>query len=429
MKKTFALLSLLFLVTVVAAQSFREEMVANPCLGASNYLAYPSPSDSLTPAPDGYKPFYISHYGRHGSRYLISERDYTRPIRVLERADSAGVLTERGRDLLGKIRLMYGESMKRWGELTELGAEQHRQIARRMYARFPEVFTDTAFVDARSTVVIRCILSMENELQELLKLNPRLRVFHDASEHDMHYMNFQDKPLFARRETPESKAAYDAWCRRHTDNSTIMARLFNDGSYVSRHVDSDGLAFSLFSLARIVQNSEIRHQIDLWSFYTPDEIYRQWQQENVWWYLHYAAAPQNGAVQPFSQRNLLRNIITEADSCIRLGRPGATLRFGHETMVMPLVCLMNVNGYGRQISNLDSLEACGWVNSRIFPMGANVQLVFYRSAKKPDDILVKVLLNENEAVLPDLKPTDTYYYRWDDFRNHFLDKLAAYETE
>ena len=67
------------------------------------------------------------------------------------------------------------EAYNRWGELTPLGAEQHKQIARRMYKRFPSVFKDSVWVDAKSTVVIRCILSMENELQELIRQNTRFK--------------------------------------------------------------------------------------------------------------------------------------------------------------------------------------------------------------------------------------------------------------
>lgn len=85
---------------------------------------------------------------------------------------------------------MAAEALNRYGELTHLGALQHRQIAYRMEHRFPEIFADTtATIQARSTVVIRCILSMENELQELLRNNSRLKIDCDASEHDMYYMN------------------------------------------------------------------------------------------------------------------------------------------------------------------------------------------------------------------------------------------------
>ena len=423
---------LLFLLSFLpslylSAQSFRKEIDAQPELSASNYLAYPAPSGRLTPPPAGYVPVYISHYGRHGSRYLIRKEQYIRPLRVLERADSAGVLTDAGRDAAAKIRRMLAESYNRWGELTSLGAEQHRRIARRMYERFPSVFSGPVWVDARSTVVIRCILSMENELQELLRCNPRLQIRHDASEHDMYYMNLSDEKLSRQKENDEVKTTMKEWDGQHLDCRPLLSRLFTDTAYAGRNIDAPQLAHDLFSLAGIVQNSEIRHSLSLYSLFTPDERYRLWQRANIWWYLHYGGAPQNGGTQPFSQRNLLRNIITTADSCLALSRPGATLRFGHETMVMPLTCLLDLNSSGIQVFCVDSLEAKGWIGSRIFPMAANIQLVFYRNPRRPHaDVLVKALLNEEEATMPLPATATPFYYRWSDFKRLYLAKLNSY---
>ena len=82
-----------------------------------NYLrvmggAYPTPSGKLTAPPAGYVPVYISHYGRHGSRYLLSGQDYTRPLQVLKRAVSADVLSEKGREIMAKISRMYADFLK-----------------------------------------------------------------------------------------------------------------------------------------------------------------------------------------------------------------------------------------------------------------------------------------------------------------------------
>ena len=177
MRKHLILLCIMVILLPLhtTAQSFKKEIYAKPELSANNYLAYPTPSGKLTPPPTGYIPVYISHYGRHGSRYLIHDYQYLRPLQILEKADSIGVLTSKGKETIAKIRRMYAEAYNRWGELTPLGAEQHKQIARRMYKRFPSVFKDSVWVDAKSTVVIRCILSMENELQELIRQNTRLK--------------------------------------------------------------------------------------------------------------------------------------------------------------------------------------------------------------------------------------------------------------
>lgn len=127
----------------------------------------------------------------------------------------------------------------------------------------------------------------------------------------------------------------------------------------------------------------------------------------------------------YVQSNLLRNIIQQADSCIRLAHPGATMRFGHESDVMPLTCLLNVNGFGTPRTNLEQLDDEDWINYKVYPMACNLQFVFYRSGKRGEPILFKLLLNEDEAALPDLKPVAGPYYKWSDFRDFFLKKLQA----
>ena len=423
----FITLLLVFMAAAgVAAQQAKDEIFADVRLSASNHLAYPGPSQhELTPAPKGYRAFYISHYGRHGSRYLIGQDEYSAPLEVLARADSLGKLAPLGADVLRRVRLLEAEAGGRLGELTPLGAEQHRQIARRMYERFPDVFKGDVCVDAKSTVVIRCILSMENELQELLRLNPRLRVSHDASMHDMYYMNQSDPVLSAGKMPRRAQVAWNDFCSRHVSRAALMQRLFNDAGYVKYEVDTLDFAARLFKLASNLQSSPLGEEMTLYDVFTKDELYNFWLADNASWYIGYGACGLNGATQPFSQRNLLRNIIHQADSCIALERPGATLRFGHETMVLPLACLLGLNGYDLSTSDLESLVGKGWINYKVFPMGANIQLVFFRRDAGDADVLVKVLLNEDEATLP--VPTDCApYYHWSDFKEYYLKKLDQY---
>jgi hypothetical protein len=132
---------------------------------------------------------------------------------------------------------------------------------------------------------------------------------------------------------------------------------------------------------------------------------------------------------PFSQRNLLRNIIETADTV--LGNSAAkaniqaTLRFGHEVCVMPLACLLELDSCGISVENPDELDRY-WRNYNIFPMACNIQLVFYRPKGKPGDVLVKAMLNEREASLP-VQPTQWPYYKWNDLRNYYTEKLKKFK--
>ena len=411
----------------------RKEIHQNIRLSASNYLAYVDPTEPLTPAPKGYEPFYLSHYGRHGSRWLIGEWEYMDAIKVLRDAHEKNALTERGEQLRLQLEEFYKTTDKRRGDLTTVGERQHHGIGSRMAKNFPEIFkAKNVAIDARSTVVIRCILSMEAECEELAAANPTVRIHNDVSESFQYYLN-QDWSDRMRRASRQGRGVRSEYERKYSHPERLMKVLFNDQSYVYDNIRASSLMRQLFEVASNMQSHDT--DIELYSLFTDDEIYDQWRIRNVGWYLDYGAAPQSRGMMPFTQLNLLRNIIETADTIVP-PYPGvavppaqdiqATLRFGHEVCVMPLACLLELGQCGAQVENLDTLDNV-WRNYRIFPMACNVQLIFYRPVKgKPGDILVKAMLNEREMTLP-VQPVSGPYYKWADLRQYYLDKIQKFE--
>lgn len=164
------------------------------------------------------------------------------------------------------------------------------------------------------------------------------------------------------------------------------------------------------------------------NLFTPEDIYQFELQENAWWYVNYGPSKLNGGKRPYVQRYLLRKIIQEADSIIGTNEHGASLRFGHETVLLPLACLLDINGFDYQTNDLETLEQKGWWARQAIPMAGNIQLIFYRKNAKDKDVVFKVLHNEQEATLP--IPTDIApYYHWRDFREYYLQKIEDYERQ
>ena len=97
--KTRLLALLLLAATCAAAQPTPAQLAARPELTASIYHSYEYLPGPAAPVPDGYEPFYISHYGRHGSRYHSKEEAYAEPLAALRKADKAGALTPKGREI------------------------------------------------------------------------------------------------------------------------------------------------------------------------------------------------------------------------------------------------------------------------------------------------------------------------------------------
>ena len=423
-----------------------EEIEANKYVAGSNYLDYDQlfTPQALTPTPKGYVPFYMSHYGRHGSRWLISKDSYTSVVEPMQKAKMYGKLTAKGEDVLRQLEAFvklpvpnfpaldgqYEGAQLRLGDLSSVGERQHHGIGKRMAQNFPEIFkTKNVTIDARSTVVVRCILSMVAECEELMAANPTARIHNEVSEALQYYMNASRTGLVKamREKSRDVKRQYG----NRVKPDRLMQVLFNDQQWVADSLKADRLMSQLFEIVTNMQSHDT--DIDLYPLFNSDEIYDQWRTSNIRWYVDYGPAPQTGGAMPFSQKNLLRNIIETADT---VTQTQATLRFGHEVCVMPLACLLELDNCGIAVDDLNELDKY-WRNYRIYPMACNIQLIFYRpskskaNSKKPmanaNDILVKALLNERECRLP-IK-TDQYpYYKWADLRQYYLNKLDAFDA-
>lgn len=416
------LLSILCCVALgIFTQTVKEDIFADIHRSASNFYAYPPPTGKITTPPKEYEPFYLSHYGRHGSRFLSNSQEYEEPLDIMKEAERNGVLTPLGKQVLSILDSIAEIAMNRYGELTSLGIFQHREIAERMYKNYPEVFRGEAEVDARSTVVIRCILSMTSECLQLQSMNPKLKIKNDASYHDMFYMNNEDEQFEKIRKSEEVTIQLDNYRKKHLHPERLMNTLFNNQDYVKWKIDSEKLMSYLFRLASNMQSHEI--SLDLYPIFTKEECYDLWLTENFHWYVTFGPSPLTKGKIPFVEADLLRNILDTADSCIIKKENSATLRFGHEVCVLPLACLLELGDCNYQTNNPDHVADI-WRNYHIIPMACNIQFVFFRK-KGNDDILVKVMLNEKEMKLP-VKSDIAPFYHWKDVETYYRNKLAAF---
>ena len=409
------------------AQSVIDLIKQRPSYASCNYDVYPdSITAKLTPAPAGKKPFYISHYGRHGSRYISNRSGFDTPYFMMLHADSLDELTPTGQQVLRHMNNIMRNTEGRWGELTGYGKQQMQNIGRRMAERFPEVFHPGANVTCISTVVPRCIESMGSLAMEMLQVCPQLHNTMQASKRTQWYMNYQDKKLRNSYMTPEAQKALDAYTATRMGNTRLMELIFKNPDIAEEFVNQEDFSYYLMKMGLFQLNTYFNRNTYLIGLFNTNDLYRMWQVDNAYWYLQHGACKLNGGNQPYTQRHLLKKMIADADSCIKLPDPGAQLRFGHETVLLPLVCLIGVNGFDFSTDNLDELEGHGWWCSSVFPMASNLQFIFYRSNPKDKDVLVKVLLNEVEATLP-ISTDCAPYYHWSDFRQYCLNKLAAYK--
>ncbi len=426
MEKILLIISFLMSVLIAEAQTSAEELADNPCKTGGVYYAYPATTADNTPAPAGYEPFYISHYGRHGSRYLISDKDYTQAADILHRAYDAGALTPLGSDVLQRIDSILPEAHLRGGDLTPLGVRQHRGIAERMYQAYPDIFKGKTDISARSTLVVRCVLSMAAFCERLKELNPQLNITLESSQRYMDYLCYH---------SPESNAftgdngpwreEYRKFKLNHTQPDRLIKTLFSDSTYVVKNVNPSDLMWSLYWIASDMQNME--SNLSFYDIFTSEELFDLWQCVNYHFYVCDGNYKGNGSLPVANASNLLRNIIDTADEALLSDAPSATLRFGHDGNLIPLAAIMRLDSCYESVSApVEFYKA--FSDFKVAPMAGNIQLIFVRNKKHHDDVLIKVLHNEREVALPELPHSDTFpYYPWSEVRKYWIDIISIYQ--
>lgn len=419
MKKTLVLITLLLAGLPVIGQTSREELSATPEKTGGVYYAYPEPVQQVnTAAPKGYKPFYISHYGRHGSRYLISGKDYTKVLAVIDKAEKAGALTALGRDVHRRLVEVCKEGAPTSGDLSPLGRLQQRGIAERMFRSFPEVFAAGDSISARSTVVPRCAMSMVAFGDRLKELNPELTMLYEMSDRYMDYLNYHtdESNRFTHGETGPLAEETRKFMEENTNPDRLVASLFSDKDFVRKSVNSYKLMWGLYWIASDMQNMETK--LSFYDLFTDDELFGLWQANNYRIYAGNANHAAGNGIVVANASNLLRNIVESADEAIANPKIAATLRFGHDGNVIPLAAILRINDCNVALS--DPAEVYRhWSDFKVVPMGANIQLVFFNKKNgTAEDVLVKFMLNEQEVAIPVV--TDSFpYYRWSDVRKFY----------
>lgn len=399
----------------IAGQTTYEEIAASPDKAAGLYYRYPVTESQNTKAPKGYKPFYISHYGRHGSRYLVEPAHYNKPYDIFAAADKAGALTDKGKDILNRLKAIRDDAAGREGELTQIGVKQHHDIAQRMFKAFPDVFAGKPTISAISTTKMRCAHSMAAFCEGLKELKPSLNIPRESGQRYMSYMaNVSPQGAqFSRWDSPSSKRSTE-FAAEVTDPTRLMSELFNDTEYLkSNNIDTKDLMRSLFLIATDVPNTECEVRLD--DFFTPEETFKLWQNFNYHYYNHMSnPTSANGAILD-NARPLLANIVECADRAIESGRNGADLRFGHDSCIVPLLGLMKAEGCYGSTDDPHILHEV-YADFKISPMAANLQMIFFRN--KSGEVIVKFMLNEREISIP-VETGIAPFYKWNDVRSYF----------
>ena len=417
----------------------------NPDRAANNMHSYEFDPIVDTKAPKGFKPFYISHYGRHGSRYEQNSTFARAALEGFAYLDSLNLLTDAGKSLYSDVNAVVEAHKGMEGSLTPRGAREHKLLAQRMYDRFTPVFKDKnrMEINSFSSTNFRCIVSMCNFTNSLTVNCPDHDFQFTSAERFMSYIN---PSLSVRRpgEAPRERSAMPAGFRPQTaasgprrftpatgtpgyDFKRFLTPLFKDyDAALAALGNPESFVRAIYTAGGLCQVIDFLG-IDIYrKYFTPQELVYFWASGNDSIYRMWGGSVENGDVIRYAIRPLLQDFIDKADAAIKPdSHRAADLRFGHDTSLLPLFALMGVDDPQHRIMPYQQAHNMGWYSFFQIGMAANCQMIFYKDKK--GEVLTKVLYNEKEVSIPGIEPVSGPYYRWTDLKAHFLEQIKKAE--
>lgn len=412
-----------------APETAREELLRTPEKAAGIYYVCGFSPD-VPAAPAGYEPFYINGYFRHGARHVDDNVTYPRVYEALETASACGNLTEFGKAVLARLEPFKVNLMYREGDLTQIGYRQSRELGRRMYENYPEVFSGHPYVKAEATNVLRVSATMQSVIEGIMSCCPSLEIScMDNSRAFLKELNpygsvCPDR-LPADAATVSGKGVwrqkYEAFRASKIDAGAFLARLFVDPGRVKEIYEPYDLEWRFWLLASLMQCLD--RQVPLWDLFTEDEIVAWAEVENYKYYAQKGCEPVTRGRGAGLGARTLKHILEESAKDIGLGRHGVDLNFGHDGTLMALMANLGAGTWDFCTGDPEKvLDRWRYWN---IPMGSSLQFIFYRN--DGGDVLLRVTLNEEDVKLP-LEAVHGVFYRWNDFYAHYMEHCAEVEA-
>ena len=336
------------------------------------------------PAPKGYKAFYITHYGRHGARYINREYEYDAVVSLL---NCGSELTPLGKEIKARFDEVLPQLKGRATDLTPMGREQHYRLGKRMVEAWPDIFKGKCYIEAHSSDIPRCVLSMYSFLDGVKECRPSVDYFADVDSRLVPLLKKSGKILSNR----------DSLFRASCDVDAMYSRLFTDVEKAKQAADVHLATTCLYYFCQhllgagiddtVMQKALTDEQADRFANFDDEKF----SYECGW------GNPRNVA----TSYPLVEHFIATAEKDIAEGKVDVRLRFGHDNTLTPFMALLE----------LEPIDA-SHIHSAEIPMASNLRWVFARN--KEGHIILKVQYNENDI---------TPWIAWETFREECMMKV------
>jgi hypothetical protein len=433
-------------------------LLALPALAAENnfppflsskmpYVAQQSAADYQTP-PAGYQLVFTELVARHGARTMTGDKSDQLMYQIWLRAEKERALTPLGKQLGPQLQALLAADKKLgYGELTQLGKEEHQQLAQRLYQRDAALFLQAIQQGKKISVWHsgkgRAVDSAENFVIGLKQAQPELAPLLLPAQENQAQLYFHKT---------EASKAYRHYLKKNTQLKNTLHEITTQ---VTSHQMARRVLLTLFSDEFVSRLSRGQYRFEseggdekpineldtarmLYELYaiTPGMQYEgQWKFSKFMpkaaaeWFAYLNDAEDFYEKGPaFKGQDvtykMAQSLVTDFfDSIAHVvdgsSAEAARLRFTHAEVVVPFVTLLQLPESDKPATLLKPYRYDNnpWRGESVVPMAANIQWDVYRDAQQ--HYLVKMLYNEKETRFKaDCRPTtaDSYYYDFSELK-------------
>lgn len=415
--------------TTATQATSREEVDAHPQVVISTMTVYNGDlfQQKAPVAPKGFEPSFMAGYLRHGSRMEASESYPLDTYNYFKMADEAGILTPLGKRVYEFMKWNLDAHEDRIGDLTSVGFQQHKQIAKRYYEEFPNFFKGESKIVSKGSVSLRAAMSMAAFNEGLKECNPRLNNSMEASvavtgiirpqksaynknyslAEEKEYKSFLKKEVYAK--------LYEWGDRQNMDHCKRAMFTEPDKFFAMFDAPAFNILSDIYKRMAFAQNMGISDRTLIDEVFNADERYTLYKVENGRWYYRCASAAHPILANNMAQSRILVDyIVAQIDAHIAGESDETThLCFGHDLNIIPLMNIFGLDNlpicFGEGNENIDYV-AEHWRGYKYTPKAANMMFIIYRN--KEGKALLRAQINERDVEIA-VESETPYYYDWD----------------
>lgn len=368
--------------------------------------------------PDSLRPVYAAYVSRHGARYLSGPKKIDALFNALQRGVNTGTLSAEGEAFFLLVKQIIAANEGNWGDLSPIGSEEQKIMGRRVFGMLTPLGRGGAGISGISSYVPRCVMTMYEFSNQLIRCNDSVRVATDEGHQFSPLLCFfaTDREYADYRDRGDWKAVYDDFVARRVEAAPAR-RLFTSTPLSDRELRA--MTVEMYEVLKGNRAAGLPAPTTRWM--SEAEYRACWEADNLRHYLRNTITPLS-SLAARAASPLVREIIGAADRALDARSPRVALDgyFGHAETLLPLLSLLKIPGCFALPHDYDNLDK-EWRLQEITPLGANLLMLF---SKGPSGKAYVSLQLNGRSVRPMVGRPDIV--AWSDLRAYWFDLLEGY---